>query len=147
MGEKSDTLSIQFGVPQGSILGPLLFLLYMNDITNSSKLGSFVTFADDTNIFVVGKTKREAYERGNRLLSSLQSYMRANKLHINMSKCCYIHFKPPVIYCIITIIDTNHYLEHNCSQAQAAGLFSQHQPDQINLEKSPSQNPTLREPI
>ena len=94
VGEKSDTLSIQFGVPQGSILGPLLFLLYMNDITNSSKLGSFVTFADDTNIFVVGKTKREAYERGNKLLSSLQSYMRANKLHINMSKCCYIHFKP-----------------------------------------------------
>ena len=66
----------------------------MNDISNSSKLGSFVTFADDTNIFVVGKTKREAYERGNKLLSSLQSYMRANKLHINMSKCCYIHFKP-----------------------------------------------------
>ena len=67
VGEKSDTLSIQFGVPQGSILGPLLFLLYMNDITNSSKLGSFVTFADNTNIFVVGKTKREAYERGNKL--------------------------------------------------------------------------------
>ena len=81
VGEKSDTLSIQFGVPQGSILGPLLFLLYMNDITNSSKLGSFVTFADDTNIFVVGKTKLEAYERGNKLLSPLQSYMRANKLH------------------------------------------------------------------
>ena len=69
----------------------------MNDITNSSKLGSFVTFADDTNIFVVGKTKREAYERGNKLLSSLQSYMRANKLHINMSKCCYIHFKPTMV--------------------------------------------------
>ena len=94
LGEKSDTLRIQFGVPQGSILGPLLFLLYMNDISNSSHLGSFVTFADDTNIFVIGRTKQDAYKRGNALLSSLQSYMRANKLHINMSKCCYIHFKP-----------------------------------------------------
>lgn len=94
LGEKSDTLSIQFGVPQGSILGPLLFLLYMNDISNSSKLGSFVTFADDTNIFVVGRTKNEAYKNGNRLLNELQSYMRANKLHINKSKCCFIHFKP-----------------------------------------------------
>lgn len=94
VGERSDTLKVQFGVPQGSILGPLLFLLYMNDISNSSNLGSFVTFADDTNIFVVGKTKHETYQRGNALLSSLQSYMRANKLHINMSKCCYIHFKP-----------------------------------------------------
>ena len=66
----------------------------MNDISNSSKLGSFVTFADDTNIFVVGRTKNEAYKNGNRLLNELQSYMRANKLHINKSKCCFIHFKP-----------------------------------------------------
>ena len=94
VGEKSDLLPIKFGVPQGSILGPLLFLLYINDISNSSSLGSFVTFADDTNIFVVGKTAQEAYERSNTLLSNLQTYMRANKLHINMSKCCYIHFRP-----------------------------------------------------
>ena len=94
VGEKSDLLPIKYGVPQGSILGPLLFLLYINDISNSSNLGSFVTFADDTNIFVVGKTASEAYERSNSLLKNLQIYMRANKFHINMSKCCYIHFKP-----------------------------------------------------
>ncbi len=70
----------------------------MNDISNSSSLGAFVNFADDTNIFVTGKTKEEAYERGNRLLLSLTAYMRANKLHINMSKCCFIHFRPPHVH-------------------------------------------------
>ncbi len=98
LGEKSNTLTIEYGVPQGSVLGPLLFLLYMNDISNSSSLGAFVNFADDTNIFVTGKTKEEAYERGNRLLLSLTAYMRANKLHINMSKCCFIHFRPPYVH-------------------------------------------------
>ena len=92
--EKSDTLTISYGVPQGSVLGPLLFLLYINDISNCSDLGTFVLFADDTNIFVEGKSAEEAYRKGNALLRLVREYMVLNKLHINMTKCCYIHFKP-----------------------------------------------------
>ena len=49
-GHKSDSLSITCGIPQGSFIGPLLFLLYINDLPNTSKLRSFQLFADDTNI-------------------------------------------------------------------------------------------------
>jgi hypothetical protein len=93
-GEKSDNLTVKYGVPQGSVLGPLLFLLYINDISRASALGTFIMFADDTNIFVEGQTVEEAYAKGNELLKSVQKYMLLNKLHINMSKCCYIHFQP-----------------------------------------------------
>ena len=47
---------INTGVPQGSILGPLLFIIYMNDIVNSSNILKFILFADDTNLFYSEKT-------------------------------------------------------------------------------------------
>ena len=92
--ELSDSGNIKYGVPQGSVLGPLLFLLYINDIVNCTKICKFVLFADDTNIFVVANTEHEAYQIANEALEKLQNYMVNNQLHINLSKCTYIHFRP-----------------------------------------------------
>ena len=89
-GEKSNIGTIEFGVPQGSVLGPLLFLIYINDIINCSKTSRFVLFADDTNIFISANNESEAYEIANKTLEDLQRYMLSNQLHINLSKCTYI---------------------------------------------------------
>ena len=91
---KSDSELIFYGVPQGSVLGPLLFLLYINDIINCSQDGEFVIFADDTNIFVSGNTKREVYSVANNVLRSVYIYMKTNQLHINLSKCAHMYFRP-----------------------------------------------------
>ena len=54
-GVKSDIYNVTFGVPQGSILGPLLFILNMNDICNVSELLFTILYADDTCVLLSGK--------------------------------------------------------------------------------------------
>ena len=114
-GKKSDVLNTYYGVPQGSVLGPLLFILYINDIINCSKLGHFVMFADDTNIFVTGSNEKEVYFKANRLLKKLNLYMLSNQLHIDTEKCVYMHFRP----------NFNNDERKKCARTRIAG--SEHQ--------------------
>jgi hypothetical protein len=77
---------IKHGVPQGSILGPLLFLLYINDIVMSSPVFKFILFADDTSLFYSHKNKHDAINILNAELSKISQWLAANKLSLNVSK-------------------------------------------------------------
>ena len=77
---------VKSGVPQGSVLGPLLFLLYINDIVLSSNLCKFTLFADDTSLFYSHKNKAEGTKILNTELNKIADWLAANKLRLNVSK-------------------------------------------------------------
>ena len=90
---RSDSLEIKCGVPQGSVLGPLLFLIYMNDIGKCSRLLSFISFADDTNLFL---SHRDAYTLSNTMnqeLKNITTWLSTNKLSLNVNKTHFMIFK------------------------------------------------------
>ena len=83
---KSDHKNILCGVPQGSILGPLLFILYVNDITNTSNVLEFVLFADDTTITYSHSDVISKFDMINKELQEVTNWFKANKLSVNASK-------------------------------------------------------------
>ena len=89
---KSDYANITFGVPQRSILGPLLFLLYVNDIANVSKLLFPILFADDTNVFLSGKNIDQMTNIMNDELDSIFLWLNSNKLSLNVKKTQFMVF-------------------------------------------------------
>ena len=91
----SNLVSILCGVPQGSILGPLLFLVYINDITNCTSKLLFFLFADDTNVFITGDGDQELFTSMNTELSHLTNWFHANILSLNAKKTNYIIFSGP----------------------------------------------------
>jgi hypothetical protein len=89
---RSSTLGLTCGVPQGSILGPLLFIIYINDIQSAVSKGTTKLFADDTNIFLTGKALDTVFVDANLVLNELNSWFSANKLSLSPEKTCYCLF-------------------------------------------------------
>ena len=88
----SDELTIQCGIPQGSILGPTLFILYINDLHNVSKILNFILFADDTYIFLSGSNLTDLCNIMSNELKKLDVWFRVNKLSLNVSKTNFMVF-------------------------------------------------------
>ena len=87
---KSTINDIACGVPQDSVLGPLLFILYTNDLPNSLEHTHAILFADDTTIYLNSNNINSLYENVNKDLNSLYEWFNTNKLSLNISKTNYM---------------------------------------------------------
>lgn len=113
---KSDIKNISKGVPQGSILGPILFLIYINDIVHASSKFKFILFADDTNLLLSDNDLHVLHSNLSTEMGHISQWLRFNKLNLNITKSNYILFQnhtlrntmPPLYFNGQTISNVKH---------------------------------------
>jgi hypothetical protein len=88
----SDTVDVRHGVPQGTVLGPLLFLIYINDLFNMDQDCTMVGFADDTALYFNGENWDDTYRKATLTLKRLKIWFDKNLLAINTKKTQYVAF-------------------------------------------------------
>ena len=92
-GFNSNLLNVTCGVPQGSVLGPLLFLIFINDLPNSSSKLCFYLFADDTNIYFEADKISKLENVVNKELGNVKQWLDTNRLSLNIEKTNFIIFR------------------------------------------------------
>jgi retron-type reverse transcriptase len=91
-GETSDPCKVIYGIPQGTVLGPLLFNIYVNDLLNIDINSNILAFADDTVLFFEGKTWSEVESKANAGLVRVNNWYAKNSLMLNKKKSVFIPF-------------------------------------------------------
>ena len=89
----SDMKPVKCGVPQGSVLGPLFFIIYINDLANSCTDGQFRIFADDTGIFCQSFCLKLLIGKAEKIIKNVNEWFIANKLTLNIDKTSFIIFR------------------------------------------------------
>ena len=93
--KKSEIQNIKYGVPQGSILGPLLFPIYINELSRSIKISKIHHFADDTNLLYASSSLKDIKKKINFHLSNLVHCLQENKITLNVNKTDIVIFRSP----------------------------------------------------
>ena len=94
-GFQSGLNRINVGVPQGSVLGPLLFLIYINDLSNSVKNSTVHHFADDTNLLYINKSVKTLCKKINQDLKGVTDWLNSNRISLNINKTEFVIFRSP----------------------------------------------------
>ena len=96
---RSDFSTIRCGVPRGSVLGLLLFIIYINDIVNISSVSNSVLLADDTNLFVSHGNLNTLINILNNELTKESNWLKVNKLSLNIKKTNFLLYRQHLLNC------------------------------------------------
>ena len=118
----SDQYSIEYGTPQGSCLGPLIFLIFVNDMSLHLSDGDIIQFADDTTLIFGHRNKNYLKFCIERELAILQDWFYANKLTLNVDKSVYLLFERNNTKCDLNISVCGKVLPR-CSDAKFLGTW------------------------
>ena len=113
---RTELCVVKCGMPQGSILGPLLILLYVNDLKNASSVLVPIMFADDTNLFYTHSNIPKLFSLMNEELASINQWFTSHKLSLNVTKTKYSFSHKPskkddIPLMVLKLTVSNHVIE------------------------------------
>ena len=91
----SDLMSVNYSLPQGSVIGPILFIIYINDLHKAIRYCKVHHFTDDTNLFHTNKSVKNLNKVANHDMKQLNNCLSANKISLNVEKTELVIFKSP----------------------------------------------------
>ena len=124
-GVSSEKKEVKCGVPQGSILGPLLFLIYINDLSDVCKCSLPILFADDTNFFYHGNDLHVTENSCNKELVDISKWLKVNKLSLNIKKTHYMIFSRKKSGCQLDLRIDNQIIKKNTNHQVPWGIHWQ----------------------